>query len=597
MATHPAQYSYLVQDTAGEDGAPSAFRLGVTAAGSSPGAPRKTRWPVVSAAHSTARAMLPETGVLVDARLATRPVSKRLLPDHLRKMKAVLKAKARCTGPLSPDTLRADPSADKVTATHLMYGNLCGLGRMAIPASQLDAFCELVEADYRAGHVYAITENKSVVHCTPFFVDVDAQLPREPTGDQLEALAAHVTTTVARFFPDEPPSSPKLRATVAASAVAPVRMAGAPTGSFKVGVHMYFPQLPCTVEMMLYMVEAVIQDAPVRLAATWPDTPTFEGVVDRKVYHGTTGLRWVWQLKAAKCVCAQTEGRTRCTLCDGYRFCVDTGASMYVPVLRMGGDGTVEHLPSTPGPTVALLKECSLRVNLRLNAASGFRPYAGAPPPDLSLAFPHAAVGEVTQSPQQLLALTHAVQAHHPKYATVALSKVTERVTKGKGKVFTVFVKSWSEGARFCQHVDREHEHATVKFEVTALGVVQRCHAANHCKDFRSYATPLTPSQQKTLFPLAVAAAEDRMAARQGQLTPLSGGSWMSSSTCSGGPLVSSPLPSRLLLTRDSSVSVMGNSPCAVDPAAIVPAQLRKGLLGPLRKRGRDSEPDKPPSC
>ena len=415
--------------------------------------------------------------------------------------------------------------------THLTYGGLYGMGKLAVPPGEgLRTFAQALCRDFVAGWVSAITENKPAGAPMRFYLDYDvegAEYPSEEAWRQLEQVEKQ---ELGRFFSDRPGTDPIFSSTVATSGVLDIT---APDGSrlFKSGIHVYYPNLFVTVEMALYITTAILSAAKKR----WPKAEgVWEKQIDQKVYAEKRGLRWVYQGKAKvceRCKDVKRPGGSRrvwCDDCDGSGQVVDLNASMYAPLYRV--DGTYKRVPIVPAcrtaPTPDLLLECSIMAVFAPAPTAGFVLYPGAEPkPSLKSSSKTVTLvtggdaqvraslksGVAEQVPHGSLlhqAIQAAVRRLNPLYQHVDVRQALKFSSTTKSVFYRVYVSG--KGSGYCLNIGRDHHSVRVYFLFLKSGIRQKCCcecataegrvSGKPCKQYESASYPITAEDDRLLF-------------------------------------------------------------------------------------------------
>ena len=423
----------------------------------------------------------------------------------------------------------APPAPGPTAASHYMYGALGGLGKLCVPLSHTRELADAIVRDYKSfGVPWALTENKPVGCPMRAYFDFDFNFDTEASVRDAEeawsSVVRMVVIEIARFWPGAPPAL--FHGLVLASGLRPEMAASnAVVTRYHAGVHLVFPNLRVDVEQNLFLAAAVtarLDNAglPCGSATSW------EQVVDKAVYHETRGLRWAWQVKDKACdACSRVTLTTaRCDVCTGLKRVVDRGASMYTPRARIQGGLLVDSavLIATTLPSVDLMVEASIRgADPDPVPSPGWVLYPDHPPlPILSKkkggtiaaysdsfsAKQKSRAGaeepEVPRTDIRHQIILTSIRKLRTEMANLNISHVTYR--PGSRPTYRVLVSGF--GSRFCGNKNGSHNKSTIWFQVTPLGIIQRCHCHKvfngvDCKSYKGKPVPLLPDAVTALFP------------------------------------------------------------------------------------------------
>ena len=425
-------------------------------------------------------------------------------------------------------------------ASHNMYGNMHFMGVMHVPAGQPTR--ELAKAyvtDFIAGHYSAMTENKPD-GAARFYIDYDLEFYEWPSEAKWRIMEALEKAALLKFYPAHKLDDAMFTSTVTSSGVTNV-LAADGRAAFKVGIHVYYPNLYVTVEQALFLSTAIL----VALKQRFPDEPPgyWEKKLDQAVYGEGRGLRWVYQFKHCACACgaasktkrksssAKADAAPRCTACAGCGYVPDVSSSMHAPLYRVTGfgnrtffDAAVRHTP-----TVELMLECSLRAYERATPTDGFVRYATAAPIPLLLAAKTkrspagttvACTGDAlfnkwnkdadteafSDTSVEAQIIQAAIRGKDTHWANVRVKALFKRRSKVRSAYFKVQVQG--EGSGYCLNYRQSHRSATVYFIVRSRGLIQKCTcrcvdvrvSGKPCSAFESTEFALTEDECALLF-------------------------------------------------------------------------------------------------
>ena len=413
-----------------------------------------------------------------------------------------------------------DAGSAPVPASHNMYGNMHFMGVMHVPAGEPTR--ELAAAyitDFYAGRYSAITENKPA-GAVRFYIDYDWETPTWPSEAQWRTVEAIEKAALLKFYPAGKLDDAMFASIVTSSGVANVNADG--RSAFKVGLHVYYPNLYVTIEQALFLSTAIL----VTLKQRFPEEAGWDKKLDQAVYDEGRGLRWVYQFKHGACACgaaskpkrrgpAPKTDVPRCALCAGCGYVPDVSSSMHAPLYRVNGYGTRTFFDAAVRhtPTVELMLEFSLRAYERATPTDGFVRYATAAPipvlllqkakrgaaaargPGVSVTCTGDALfnkwtkdsdsEELALSSMEARVIQAALRAKDSHRSALRVKALFKRKS-ARSSYFKVQVQG--EGSGYCLNYRQSHRSATVYFIVRPRGFIQKCTC--RCVDLRTSGKP-----------------------------------------------------------------------------------------------------------
>jgi hypothetical protein len=408
------------------------------------------------------------------------------------------------------------------TTSHLMYGGLYGLGKLAVPQTATRDLAEAIVQDFSVGDYMALTENKP--HGSPMrlYIDFDFALSSRAEASQRmwENVEGVMQEEVAKFFPEKDTGSSFFDCLILCSGL--VANAADPIHPFKAGIHVVYQHIMVDVNMALYITAHIIHRLETCYLGSM-DAGIWSKRVDQNVYAEGRGLRWAWQFKSKKCARCNGEGRkAACSSCE-FGEAIDLDASMYSPLYmcRYAKDIVREAVDCDRAiPTVAMLMASSIRAVCVTEPSSGFVLYSGHLPLPVFkrktagtaalMISGDTAAGKKSEdlldtSDPRFAAIAAAVRSVHARYADVGIQKIATRAVG-----FAVAVMG--PGSCFCMNYGQDHRKQRVSFFVGKQGVTQSCYckcptmreSGKLCRDYQSEKFPLQARVMQVLFPLAV---------------------------------------------------------------------------------------------
>jgi hypothetical protein len=294
---------------------------------------------------------------------------------------------------------------------------------------------------------------------------------------------------------------------------------------FKSGFHLHWFNLYVTAERALILRRNIIAALEEEIPVQWPAN-SHEDAVDKCVYE-KNGLRMFGSDKVDRCKhCRYGKvDRVMCPNCYGM-FSKPSGR---VYTLRCAVDYRNEFdqelldqvcFDPTNVPTNALadLQLCDRAYNLVLKCSvRTTQPETpGFAPPDCAI----MTIKQDTKKQKQVLnktaftdincnsvvleAITQLIRTQvNARYAGLCLKEMKYLENKKKNRCYIVKVQQ-SEGAWYCQNVQRAHNSSTIYFTISENdGLRQRCYSKkHHCNTFGSRPVRLPTPLQRNLFPV-----------------------------------------------------------------------------------------------
>lgn len=407
------------------------------------------------------------------------------------------------------------------TTSHLMYGGLYGLGKLAVPQTSTRELAEAVVQDFSVGEYMALTENKP--HGSPMrlYIDFDFAFSTRAEANQRmwENVEGVMQEEVAKFFPEKDPTSSFFDCLILCSGLVPNK--SDPIHPFKAGIHVVYQNIMVDVNMALYITAHIIHRLEKFYLGSM-DPGIWAKRVDQNVYAEGRGLRWAWQFKSKKCVRCNGEGRKAgCTACE-FGEAIDLDASMYSPLYMCRYVHAIVRDAvdcDRAIPTVAMLMASSIRAVCVSDPSSGFVLYSGHLPlpvfkrktagaSALMISADSAAKKSedlLEPSDPRYAAIASAIRSVHARYADVGIQKIAIRATG-----FAVAVMG--PGSCFCMNYGQDHRKQRIHFFVGRQGVTQYCYckcattreSGKLCRDYQSERFPLQTRVMQILYPSAV---------------------------------------------------------------------------------------------
>lgn len=388
-------------------------------------------------------------------------------------------------------------------------------GRFFVSDAELEDFYAKLVEDHVARCVPALNEVRSLKF--PMYADFDLETQVETLeAETIHRLAQIATRQVHRFFPE-----------VAApfSCIVCAKSKGGkavdPPGTWKHGLHLYWPQLIVLDDQAHYLRASIIvglerEEWFGHLGVVRPD---FDKVVDSNVYRQSGGLRMLGAPKAKKCSRCEKDTCEHCGKRNKGHVIDDNVYVLHSALLPCGTSDDALMLRLRQN-VAFLVKSTSLRRPTSERVSSGYVCYAGCPKPDLSHRKRKAGSDDTRRlgvrfNKQEAIVTDKAqmdvIRSHLRKHsAHYEQSHVTVR---SDGKSFRAALSG--DGARFCLNKKDFHEQQNVFMEVyKGLSSVEyfsrmrcfcrcpvvRC-SGKSCAEFKGVNQALTLAEVQVLFP------------------------------------------------------------------------------------------------
>lgn len=455
--------------------------------------------------------------------VATRPTS-----DQFSRLRDFLAA--RIVQKKSPHTPNPTP---RVQHTHTSFAG----GKYCILEAFYDKFLRAYVCSLLSKEPVFLVELRTPIF--PFFMDLDIKSTAPITAEYLHSTYLRVFQRVlVQFYSDntdkktfqllvldaptkqvpapDPPADADADADLDCAANVTV---------FKSGFHLHWFNLYVTAERALILRRNIITALEEEIPVQWPSNP-HEDAVDKCVYE-KNGLRMFGSDKVDRCKhCryGKVDG-VMCPSCYGM-FNKPSGR---VYTLRCALDYRNEFdqelldqvyfdPTNVPANALADLQLCDRAYNLvgKCSVRTTKAETPGFAPPDCAImtikqdtkkqtqVLNKNAFADVSCNPLVLEAITQLIRTQvNARYAGLCLKDMMELKHKKKNRCYLVKIHQ-SEGAWYCQNVQRAHNSSTIYFTISENdGLRQRCYSKkNHCNTFASRPVRLPTPLQRNLFPV-----------------------------------------------------------------------------------------------
>lgn len=385
------------------------------------------------------------------------------------------------------------------TITHQCMNGSWG-GKFHVPFAEHEvffaAYYEYVEGQRDLGteRPVTLTEVNTPIHKLHF----DLDLPQMLDEPQLEEVGRVIQEAVAEYYPG---------ATPLAVLCVPYDRERCRSGA---GVHVVFPHLLVDQEISQWLWRGVVTRCSQRLEWAQAWSKGWETIVDLNVMGDKGSLRMIGADKFADCsVCHRRKKDLEGNPCQGPCSSLGRVATnrLYWPWACVPRHASTEKTFENRAHAIKL---CSIRSDAD-GPTQGFCPPEGAPlraswkrSRDQLVLRPEKE--DPVKNFQEVLVLTEDVRqglmkgflSCNQQYARLTIKgAVLER--RSKKHQDACFVKVQGSFERFCMNKGGAHTSSCIYFEVTSLGICQRCYCSKpelrlsgkRCREYRSAPMPL----------------------------------------------------------------------------------------------------------